>query len=154
MPVSFSLPEAARYLGYASAKDLPVMTIRICHHAKSSSAPDCSSLLMTIIFLSYILPMDISTTICQHHSTCFNVKRGTVLMCSMNNAGMGSWGAAKDLAHGIVSADMDTNYFEIVRCIKAGFSFYGERKAGLQLLIVSPLYRESIEQLSRHPICI
>jgi NAD(P)-dependent dehydrogenase (short-subunit alcohol dehydrogenase family) len=49
----------------------------------------------------------------------------------VNNAGMASWGAVEELPFEFFRADMDTNYFGTVRCIKAVLPSMLERKTGL-----------------------
>ncbi|HEX5155415.1 MAG TPA: SDR family oxidoreductase [Parafilimonas sp.] len=48
----------------------------------------------------------------------------------VNNAGIASWGAVEELSFEFFKADMNTNYFGTVRCIKAVLPSMRERKAG------------------------
>lgn len=48
----------------------------------------------------------------------------------VNNAGIASWGAVEELPFEFFKADMDTNYFGTVRCIKAVLPSMRERKGG------------------------
>ncbi len=48
----------------------------------------------------------------------------------LNNAGIASWGAVEELSFEFFKADMDTNYFGTVRCIKAVLPSMRERKSG------------------------
>jgi NAD(P)-dependent dehydrogenase (short-subunit alcohol dehydrogenase family) len=48
----------------------------------------------------------------------------------VNNAGLGSWGAVEELPMELFKADMDTNYFGTLRCIKAVLASMRERKEG------------------------
>lgn len=48
----------------------------------------------------------------------------------VNNAGIGSWGAVEELPMEAFQADMETNYFGTLRCIKAALPSMRERKAG------------------------
>ena len=48
----------------------------------------------------------------------------------VNNAGIGSWGAVEDLPMDLFKADMETNYFGAVRCIKAVLPSMRKRKSG------------------------
>ena len=48
----------------------------------------------------------------------------------VNNAGIASWGAVEELPLELFKADMDTNYFGTLRCIKAALPSMRERKAG------------------------
>jgi NAD(P)-dependent dehydrogenase (short-subunit alcohol dehydrogenase family) len=48
----------------------------------------------------------------------------------VNNAGVGSWGAVEELPMELFKADMETNYFGTLRCIKAVLPSMRARKAG------------------------
>lgn len=48
----------------------------------------------------------------------------------LNNAGVASWGAVEELPMESFKADMETNYFGTLRCIKAVLPSMRERKAG------------------------
>jgi len=55
----------------------------------------------------------------------------------INNAGIHSWGAVEELPLELFKANMDTNYFGTLRCIKAILPSMRERKAGCIINVTS-----------------
>jgi NAD(P)-dependent dehydrogenase (short-subunit alcohol dehydrogenase family) len=55
----------------------------------------------------------------------------------VNNAGIGSWGSVEELPMEFFKADMDTNYFGTVRCIKAVLPSMRNRKSGCIINVTS-----------------
>ena len=55
----------------------------------------------------------------------------------VNNAGIGSWGAVEELPIEFFKADMDTNYFGTLRCIKAVLPSMREKKGGSIINVAS-----------------
>lgn len=55
----------------------------------------------------------------------------------INNAGIGSWGAVEELPMGSFKADMETNYFGTLRCIKAVLPGMRKRKSGTIINVTS-----------------
>lgn len=77
-----------------------------------------------------VLPMDVLDNQSVQNairSVLSEEKRIDVLV---NNAGIGSWGAVEELPMELFKADMDTNYFGTLRCIKAVLPSMRERNAG------------------------
>jgi len=60
----------------------------------------------------------------------FVLKKEDHIDVLVNNAGIGSWGAVEDLPMELFKADMETNYFGAVRCIKAVLPSMRKRKTG------------------------
>lgn len=55
----------------------------------------------------------------------------------VNNAGVGSWGAVEELSLDFFRADMETNYFGTLRCIKAVLPSMRKRKSGSIINVTS-----------------
>jgi NAD(P)-dependent dehydrogenase (short-subunit alcohol dehydrogenase family) len=77
-----------------------------------------------------ILPMDVLDDQSVQHAFDIVLSKEGHIDALVNNAGMGSWGAAEELPMELFKADMDTNYFGTVRCIKTILPSMRERKAG------------------------
>ena len=78
----------------------------------------------------HILPMDVlDDTSVQTAIRSVLSKEGRIDFL-LNNAGIASWGAVEELSFESFRADMDTNYFGTVRCIKAVLPSMRERKSG------------------------
>lgn len=55
----------------------------------------------------------------------------------VNNAGIANWGAVEELSLDAFRADMETNYFGAIRCIKAVLPSMRQRKAGCIINVTS-----------------
>src|SRR6188472_1884885 len=55
----------------------------------------------------------------------------------VNNAGIGSWGAVEELSMELFKADMETNFFGTLRCIKAVLPSMRKRKGGTIINVTS-----------------
>lgn len=84
-----------------------------------------------------ILPMDVLDD--QSVETAINKvlsKEGKIDVL-VNNAGIGSWGAVEELPMELFKADMETNYFGTLRCIKAVLPSMRKRKSGSIINVTS-----------------
>lgn len=77
-----------------------------------------------------ILPMDVLNDQSVQSSTNVVLSKEGHIDVLINNAGTHSWGAIEELPMELFKADMDTNYFGTLRCIKAVLPSMRERKEG------------------------
>ena len=77
-----------------------------------------------------VLKMDVLDDQSVEEAIDFVLKKEDHIDVLVNNAGIGSWGAVEDLSMELFKADMETNYFGAVRCIKAVLPSMRKRKAG------------------------
>jgi NAD(P)-dependent dehydrogenase (short-subunit alcohol dehydrogenase family) len=77
-----------------------------------------------------ILPMDVLDDQSVQNAFDFVFSKEDGIDVLVNNAGIASWGAVEELPLELFKADMDTNYFGTLRCIKAVLPSMRKRKAG------------------------
>ena len=84
-----------------------------------------------------VLPMDVSDDQSVKDAVGTVLSKESHIDVLVNNAGIHSWGAVEELPLESFKADMDTNYFGTVRCIKAVLPSMRERKAGCIINVTS-----------------
>jgi NAD(P)-dependent dehydrogenase (short-subunit alcohol dehydrogenase family) len=77
-----------------------------------------------------ILPMDVLDDQSVQSAISFVLSKEGHIDVLVNNAGISALGAVEELPMELFKADMDTNYFGTVRCIKTVLPSMRERKAG------------------------
>ena len=78
-----------------------------------------------------ILPMDVLDNDSVEKAVASVLSKEKQIDVLVNNAGTVSWGAVEELPMEMFEADMETNYFGTLRCIKAVLPSMRERKAGI-----------------------
>jgi NAD(P)-dependent dehydrogenase (short-subunit alcohol dehydrogenase family) len=84
-----------------------------------------------------VLPMDVTNEQSVQDAIDFVMAREGHIDVLVNNAGIASWGAVEELPMDAFRADMETNYFGAIRCIKAVLPSMRERKAGCIINVTS-----------------
>jgi NAD(P)-dependent dehydrogenase (short-subunit alcohol dehydrogenase family) len=84
-----------------------------------------------------VLPMDVTIEASVHDTFAFVLSKEGHIDVLVNNAGIASWGAVEELSLEFFRADMETNYFGAIRCIKAVLPSMRQRKAGSIINVTS-----------------
>ena len=84
-----------------------------------------------------ILPMDVLDDQSVQSAINFVLSKEGYIDVLVNNAGIGSWGAVEELPMEAFKADMETNFFGTLRCIKAVLPSMRERKSGSIINVTS-----------------
>ncbi len=84
-----------------------------------------------------VLPMDVTDEQSVQDAIDFVMAREGHIDVLVNNAGIASWGAVEELPMDAFRADMETNYFGAIRCIKTVLPSMRERKAGCIINVTS-----------------
>lgn len=84
-----------------------------------------------------ILPLDVTDDQSVQSAISFVLSKEGYIDVLVNNAGIGSWGAVEELQMELFKADMETNYFGTLRCIKAVLPSMRERKSGSIINVTS-----------------
>ena len=84
-----------------------------------------------------VLPMDVLDDPSVTDAVSIVIKKEGHIDVLINNAGIHTWGAVEELPLELFKAEMDTNYFGTLRCIKAVLPFMRDRKAGCIINVTS-----------------
>lgn len=84
-----------------------------------------------------VLPMDVTNEQSVQEAVEFITAKEGHIDVLVNNAGIASWGAVEELSMDAFRADMETNYFGAISCIKAVLPSMRERKAGCIINVTS-----------------
>lgn len=84
-----------------------------------------------------ILPMDVNDDKSVQDAFEFVLAKEGYIDVLVNNAGIASWGAVEELPMDAFKADMETNYFGAIRCIKAVLTSMRERRSGCIINVTS-----------------
>jgi len=84
-----------------------------------------------------VIPMDVTDEQSVQDAFDFVLSKEGHIDVLVNNAGIANWGAVEELPLDAFRADMETNYFGAIRCIKAALPSMRERKAGCIINVTS-----------------
>jgi len=84
-----------------------------------------------------VLPMDVINDQSVQDAFDFVLSKEGHIDVLVNNAGIATWGAVEELPMEAFEADMGTNYFGAIRCIKAVLPSMRERRAGCIINVTS-----------------
>lgn len=84
-----------------------------------------------------VIPLDVTSEQSVQDAFDFVLTKEGQIDVLVNNAGIASWGAVEELTLDFFRADMETNYFGAIRCIKAVLPSMRQRKAGCIINVTS-----------------
>ncbi len=84
-----------------------------------------------------VIPLDVTSEQSVQDAFDFVLSKEGQIDVLVNNAGISSWGPVEELPLDFFRADMETNYFGAIRCIKAALPSMRERKAGCIINVTS-----------------